>query len=56
MVSYTHEPFHDKTGAMSVRKAKTQISLGSRQFWLRPVGTKDSRFLQSEDSDKAAGA
>ena len=55
----TNEPRHDKTNKMSVRRAKTQISLG-----IRPVNSesslcaqwvaKDPSFLHadSEDSDQ----
>ena len=58
-----YEPRHDKTNKMSVRPAKTQISLG-----IRPVRSesslcvqwvaKDPRFLHagSEDSESSLGA
>ena len=58
-MSLTLEPRHDKTNKMTVRPAKTQISLG-----IRPVRSesllcaqwvaKDPRFLHadSEDSDQ----
>ena len=59
MVTTLYEPQHDKTNKMSVRPAKTQISLG-----IRPVCSesslcaqwvaKDPSFLHahSEDSDQ----
>ena len=31
----SYEPWHDKTNRMSVRSAKTQISLGIRRVWSR---------------------
>ena len=60
------EPSHDKTNKMTVRPAKTQISLGIRPVWseFRPVWSesslcpqrvaKDPSFLHadSEDSDQ----
>ena len=54
-----NEPKHDKTNKMSVRPAKTQISLGIRPVWSKASmcaqsKTKDPRFLHadSEDSDQ----
>ena len=54
-----NEPRHDKTNKMSVRLAKTQISLGIRPVWSESslcaqYVAKDSRFLHadSEDSDQ----
>ena len=57
--SYTVEPPHDKTNKMTVRPAKTQISLGIRPVWSESslcaqwIG-KDQSFLHadSEDSDQ----
>ena len=53
------EPRHDKTNKMSVRPAKTQISLGIRPVWSESSlcaqwVAKDPSFLHadSEDSDK----
>ena len=55
----TYEPRHDKTNKMSVRPAKTQISLGNRPVWSEsslcaPWVAKDPMFLHadSEDSDQ----
>ena len=54
-----HEPRHDKTNKMSVRPAKTQISLGMRPVWSESSlcahwVAKDPTFLHadSEDSDQ----
>ena len=54
-----NEPRHDKTNKMTVRPAKTRISLGIRQDWSVSLlcaqwVTKDPRFLHadSEDSDQ----
>ena len=54
-----NEPRHDKTNKMSVRPAKTQISLGIRPVWSESSlcaqwVAKDPRFLHadSEDSDQ----
>ena len=54
-----YEPRHDKTNKVSVRPAKTQISLGIRPVWSESSlctqwVTKDSSFLHadSEDSDQ----
>ena len=54
-----NEPKHDKTNKMSVRQAKTQISLGIRPVWSKSSmcaqsKTKDPKFLHadSEDSDQ----
>ena len=53
------EPRHDKTNRVSVRPAKTQISLGIRpvcsaSFLYAQLIAKDPRFLhaESEDSDQ----
>ena len=53
------EPRHDKTNKMSVRPAKTQISLGIRPVWSQSLlwaqwVAKDTSFLRadSEDSDQ----
>ena len=53
------EPPHDKTNKMSMRPAKTQISLGIRPVWSESSlcaqwVAKDPRFLHadSEDSDQ----
>ena len=53
------EPCHDKTNKMSVRPAKTQISLGIRPVWSESSLSaqwvaKDPRFIlaDSEDSDQ----
>ena len=55
----TKEPPHDKTNKMSVRPAKTQISLGIRPVWSESSlcaqwVAKDPRFLHAdrEDSDQ----
>ena len=57
--SMLYEPRHDKTNKMSVRPAKTQISLGIRPVWSESLlcaqwVAKDRRFLhaESEDSDQ----
>ena len=54
-----YEPRHDKTNTMSVRPAKTRVSLGIRPVWSESSlctqwVAKDPRFLHadSEDSDK----
>ena len=54
-----NEPRHDKTNKMSVRPAKTQISLGIRPAWSESLPgahwvAKDPSFLHadSEDSDQ----
>ena len=53
-----NEPRHDKTNEMTVRPAKTQISLGIRPVWSESSlyaqwVAKDPSFLcvDSEDSD-----
>ena len=53
------EPRHDKTDKMSVRPAKTQISLGIRPVWSesslsawRKLGSLDTHWAHSEDSDQ----
>ena len=52
--STTNEPLHDKTNKMTVRPAKTQISLGIRPVWSAQWVAKGPRFLHadSEDSDQ----
>ena len=54
-----YEPWHDKTNKMTVRIAKSQISLGIRPVWLESslcaqLVAKDSSFLyaDSDDSDQ----
>ena len=54
-----YEPWHDKTNKVSVRPAKTQISLGIRQVWSESSlcaswEAKDPSFLHAycEDSDQ----
>ena len=54
-----NEPPHDKTNKMTVRPAKTQISLGIRPVWSESLlctqwVAKDPSFLHanSEDSDQ----
>ena len=54
-----HEPRHDKTNKMSVRPAKTQISLGIRPVWSesslsawRKLGSLATHWAHSEDSDQ----
>ena len=53
------EPQHDKTNKMSVRPAKTQISLGIRPVWSesslsawRNLGPLATHWAYSEDSDQ----
>ena len=53
------EPRHDKTNKMSMRPAKTQISLGIRQVWSesslsawRKLGSLATYWAHSEDSDQ----
>ena len=57
----TYEPLHDKTNKMTVRPAKTQISLGICPVWSESSTcaksvAKDPSFLHadSEDSDQTA--
>ena len=52
-----YEPWHDKTNKMSVRPAKTQISLGIRPIWSesslsawRNLGRLATHWAHSEDS------
>ena len=54
-----HEPRHDKTNKMSVRPAKTQISLGIRPVWSesslsawRKLGSLATHWAHNEDSDQ----
>ena len=53
------EPWHDKTNKVSVRPAKTQISLGIRPVWSesslsawRKLGSLATHWVHSEDSDQ----
>ena len=55
----TIEPRHDKTNKVSVRPAKTQISLGIRPVWSesslsawRKLGSLATHWVQSEDCDQ----
>ena len=55
--SYEHQ--HEKTNKMSVRPAKTPISLGIRPVWSesslsawRNLGSLDTHWAHSEDSDQ----
>ena len=55
----TNQPPHDKTNKMSVRPAKTQISLGIRPVWSesslsawRNLGSLATYWAHSEDSDQ----
>ena len=54
-----NEPRHDKTNKMSVRPAKTQISLGFRPVWSesslsarRKLGSLATHWVHSKDSDQ----
>ena len=54
----TNEPRHDKTNKMSVRPAKTQISLGIRLVWSESSlcaqwVAKDPGFLHADSEDSA---
>ena len=50
------EPRHDKTNRVSVRPAKTQISLGIRPVWSRVYAVRmkkpESECASSDDSDQ----
>ena len=53
------EPPHDKTNKMTVRPAKTQVSLGIRPVWSesslsawRKLGSLATHWAHSEDSDQ----
>ena len=55
----THEPQHDKTNKVTVRPAKTQISLGIRPVWSesslsawRNLGSLATHWVHSKDSDQ----
>ena len=55
----TYEPRHDKTNKVSVRPAKTPISLGIRPVWSesslfawRKLGSLVTHWAHSEDSDQ----
>ena len=55
----TNEPPHDKTNNVSMRPAKTQISLGIRPVWSesslstwRKLGSLATHWVHSEDSDQ----
>ena len=57
---HANQPRHDKTNTMSVRPAKTQISLGICPVWSesslstwRKLGSLATHWVQSEDSDQA---
>ena len=57
LVNYIHEPPRDKTNKMTVRPAKTQISLGIRPVWSesslsgwRKLGPLATQWAHSEDS------
>ena len=59
-IKWLFEPRHDKTNKMSVRPAKTQISLGIRPVWSesslfawRKLGPLPIHWAQSEDSDQS---
>ena len=54
-----YEPPHDKTNKMTVRPAKTQISLGIHPVWSesslsawRNLGSLATHWVHSEDSDQ----
>ena len=54
-----YEPPHDKTNKMTVRSAKTQVSLGIRPVWSesslsawRKLGSLATHWAHSEDSDQ----
>ena len=54
--SWKYEPPHDKTNKMTVRPAKTQISLGIRPVWSESSlcaqwVAKDPRFLHADSED-----
>ena len=56
---FTYEPQHDKTHKISVRSAKTQISLGIRPIWSeislpawRNLRSLATHWAHSEDSDQ----
>ena len=58
-LAFTIEPRHDKTNKMSVRPAKTQISLGIRPAWSKPslsarrkLGSLANHWAHSKDSDQ----
>ena len=57
--SATYRPRHDKTNKMSMRPAKTQISLGIRLVWSessvsawRNLGSLATHWVHSEDSNQ----
>ena len=59
MLKFKDEPRHDKTNNMTVRPAKTQISLGIRPVWSesslsawRNLGSLANYWAHSEDSDQ----
>ena len=56
---HEHEPRHDKTNKVTVRPAKTQISLGIRPVWSefslsawRKLGSLATHWAHGEDSDQ----
>ena len=62
MVLFIYEPPRDKTNKMTVRPAKTQISLGIRPVWSesslsawRKLGSLATHWAHSEDSDRMGG-
>ena len=57
----THEPRHDKSHNMSVRPAKTQISLDIRPVWSESslcaqLEAKEPSFLHADSEDSLPGA
>ena len=59
IMSYINEPRHDKTNKISVRPAKTQISLDIRPVWSvsslstwRNLGSLATHWAHSKDSDQ----
>ena len=62
-VPWKNEPRHDKTNKVTVRPAKTQISLGIRQVWSesslsawRKLGSLATHWAHSQDSQAQAQA
>ena len=58
-IATIHEPRHDKTNRLSVRQAKTQISLGIRPVWSesslstwRKLRSLATHWAHNEDSDQ----
>ena len=56
-----NEPWHVKTNKMSVRPAKTQLSLGICPVWsvfavrMKELGPLAAHLVHSEDSDQTGG-